>query len=388
MPARTWRDPVNGSSRSEPSIAGLHLPVALGLLTLGSLQLAVQGVSFATVLHAAVPIGLGSFVVLIVGTSRMLLSGTIGLDVAGSTVWWVPLGLLTVGTLGLWPVVPWDSTWRAVAGIAWGLGLAIHLSFVAVTLVRGSSHASLEQGAPVKVAGVGATLYGSASAAAVPLAAGGWLAWFPALHLVLAGFIVLTIVAVVLEVLPRFTGQRVPRWLSWPTVVSAVAGPVLLAWGLTGAEPVLHVGAAVELVGLGLLASALLYMIGTSELDRASFLLYGMGALAVLGGALIGSAVAWGVLPSSWIPIHGTINLLGFVGFVVLGATIDLYAPALRPGAASHHRHNRVLIALALFGLVGFLALQALGVSWSAYALVSYAAAAGLHSAGSVARLR
>jgi hypothetical protein len=243
------------TSRSETEVAGLHLPVALALVALGVVHLAVVGVAAFAVLQAVLALVLGGFVVLIVGTSRMLVSGSGGVELPFGRLWWLPGALVTAGSLGMYTGFGEASGWLAASGAAWGLGLAMHVGLLASAFA--AEAVSIEHGWTVRATALAAIAYGLASAVAVPAAMAGQLALFAALHLALAGFVVLAVAAVVLEVLPRFTGRRLPGAWAQALAIATVAGPAVLAVGFDGSRWALRAGALVEATGLVLLGAGL-----------------------------------------------------------------------------------------------------------------------------------
>lgn len=377
---------MGADSLSEPRIAGLHLPIAMGLFSLGAIQLALEGATFGAVLEAADAIAYGGFTVLVVGTSRMLLAGTGGVDVAGTRWWWLPLALVSLGSLGLW--AGWvTGLGRQAFALTWSAGLLLHVGFLITSVTGEDVEIHLEQGWPARLSGAGAIAYGAATALTAPLAAPGLVHPLASLHLLVAGFVATTIVAVVIEVLPRFTGQALPRAVAGPLAAAAVAGPGLLAVGIDGSRTWLEVGASVEGLALAGLGVALVHAVIASERERTSFLLYGAAGLAVATGATLGAGVAFGEVSPAWLPVHGVVNLLGFVGLIVVGAVIDLYAPALRSGAEALNRHNAAVTGLTIGGLVVFLLLVAWEIADARWGLVVYAVGILLHAVGSVTRL-
>lgn len=373
---------------SPSRVAGLHLPVALALVGVGVAHLLVEGLRGLVPLQAAFPLALGGFVVLVVGTSRMLLAGTAGVPVAGRRAWWLPGLLAAAGSLGLYAAFLGRASLLAPSAVAWGLGLGLHAGLLGFSLARARGGLQVVDGWPALAATIAGLGYGLAAAVAVPLVALGSFSLFAALHLVVTGFVVLAIAAVVLGVFPRFTGRGLPRAWGAAIAVTLAAGPMLLAEGFNGSATLLRYGAIVEGLGLALLGGGLVWMVLGSERERASFLLYGIAGVAALVGAGVGAGVVLGRIPRVQAAWHGAVNLLGFVGLVVLGAVIDLFAPALWPGAKPLEQHNRLVVALAGIGTAGLLAVPLLPGWTVRVALGAYGTAVGLHLAGSVARLR
>jgi hypothetical protein len=377
-----------GRQLSETRIAGLHLPVALSLIAVGVGHLVVEGLQPFTVLRAAFPLALGGFVVLVIGTSRMLLSGRANVAVAGRRAWWVPGLAATVGSLGLYAAFGGRAWLLSPAALLWGAGLGLHVGLLGFSLARARQGASVVDGWPALSATVAGLGYGLAAAVAipsVPLLGFGLLA---ALHLVLTGFVVLAIAAVVLGVLPGITGRAIATPVAGVLAVGLSLGPMLLAEGLNGSALQLRLGAIVEGIGLVGLGGVLVWSTITSERERASFWLYGAAGISILLGATLGAAIVMGWTTRGQAPWHGAVTLLGFVGLVVLGAVMDLFAPALKPRADPIERHNLTVVGVALTGMAGLVAVP-LVPGWTVrVALVAYLAAVGLHLVGSLARLQ
>lgn len=373
--------------RSETRNASLHVPLALALVAVGVGHVLVEGWATLTVLRAAFPLALGGFVVLVVGTSRMLLAGTTGIAVAGGRAWWVP-GLLTAtGSLGLYAALGGRPAWLVPSALAWGLGLAVHVGTIGYSLARGRTQVAFTQGWPVGVTTLAALGYGLASALAIPLVALERLTLFAALHLVVTGFVVLAIAAVVLEVFPRFTGEALPGPWAGGAAVSLALGPMLLAEGFQGSARLLRAGGVVEGLGLVLLGAGLVYSVLATSRRRTSMVAYAAAGLAVVAGAGVGAGMALEVLGRGWAAWHGAMALLGFVGLLVVGAVVDLYAPALGTGEDAVERHDRAVVGLVLAGTLGLALVPWLSGPWARVGLGLYLAGLVLQLAGSLDRL-
>lgn len=373
---------------SPSRIAGLHLPPALGLFAIGVLHVLLEGLQPLSVLRAAFPMALGGFALLVVGTSRMLLAGTADVRLVAERVWWLPGLLVTVGSLGLYASFGGRLAWLRPSAIVWGLGLALHVSLAGASLARRRRRATVREGWPSAVATVATLGYGLASAVAVVSVAFELVGLFAALHLFLLGFVVLAVATVVLEVFPRFTGHGLPRAWAGPLAGALALGPALVAEGFEGSALLLNVGAVLEAAGLMSLGGGLVWLVARSDRGRRSFVLYAAAGAHLVVGALVGAGMAIGHLPHRLGAWHGGLNLLGFVGLVVIGAVMDLFAPALTPGSQSLELHERAVLAAALAGAVGLLAAPVVGDLVVRVALAAYLGALALHLLGSLARLR
>jgi len=178
--------------------------------------------------------------------------------------------------------------------------------------------ASIDGGPPAAIAGLAAVGYPVAAGIAVPMAAVGRASLLGSLHLLLAGFVVSAIVAVVLGVLPRFTGETFPRELTWPMALATLGGPGLLAVGVNGSRTWLRVGGSVEGLAVTLVGVCLVLGVVESDRRRSSFSLYLLAGLTALFGAGLGVGIVLGELSSGLVPVHGAANLLELVGLVGL----------------------------------------------------------------------
>lgn len=377
----------------EAAGARTHLALAMGLFLLGVAALA-QAPTPTGLLRAAPLVALGAFPVLIAGTSRMLLSGLARRTVAGpARLALLPAALMALGAVGAW-TLPAQGLASLLAAVVWAAGVA---SYVVVVTLTARSRRPVPRDGPERwtmaaVLHAAAAAYALVAALAVPLAAAGLVAWPVAFHVVLPGFVVCTLVGVALQVLPRFTGGTWPRWTSW-AVAAAVPAPALLAAGLTASRPLFLAGAALEATALGGFAVATLVLLGRRTRRRPADLAYAGAVLAVLGGVGLGLGFALDPLLQRYVPVHATLNLLGFVGLFVLGASQDLYAPALRPGRDAARRHALVVTGLAAAGLalaaagltLGAAESTGLSVPVARLGFISYLAALGVHLAGAIA---
>lgn len=348
----------------EAAIAGRHLPLAMGFLLAGIAHLMVQGSTLATLRSASPLIAMGAFVALILGTSRLLIARIGRRRVVGPT--WlaaVPITLVAAGSVGSYLTLADIHSGAGWLAPLWGAGLALHLALVAATLIGKGDGLPVESGAGTIAILAGAATYGLGSAVLLPVAVLGGLDYLAALHLLLPGFVVLTIVAVVVVVLPRFSGTQIPRPVAVLLATTGGLGPGGIALGLAGIPLALPIGASLETVALGTVGVGLLMSVFRASRWRDTHVLYGTSGLSALVGAGLGLAIAFGGSASSWAPVHGLVNLLGFVGGVILAASIDLYAPRWLPALDESPAY--VWSVTVLHGLgVAFLAGGIAGRGW------------------------
>jgi hypothetical protein len=382
--------------------ARLHLALALGLFVLGALALAadptIRGVSRTVPLLA-----LGVFPVLVAGTTRMLLSGLGRREVAGPpSLALIPASLMAAGALVVWlaPATggasgPGPAGAARGGALLWSAGMLAHAAIGLGTLRRPRRDAAPREDAalgaqwdPPEALLTGGLLYGLAATALVPAAAAGVLPWAAAHHAVLAGFVVLTILGVALQVLPRFTGAAWPPW-TLRIAAPALAAPAFLALGISGNAAMLAAGAMLQAVALGGFALAGLGLLARAPRRRAPDAAYAVACVAALGGVGLGLGFVFSPDLRVFAPVHATLQLLGFVGLFALAASQDLYAPALRPGGAAFRVHTFAVTGLAAAGIglaAAGLALGAPGLARAGF--LAYAAALGLHLAGALAARR
>jgi hypothetical protein len=365
-PAESPRDSLR--PLSEPQRARPTAIVALAFLAASALDLAVEGVSLPALRHAFPFYALGGFGLLIFGTSRLLVAGMAGRDVAGGRASSVLVAwLAAVGAAGpfLAPRLAWPLA------CAWSLAALAHAVVTVETAARPPSRRPLD--APAAVGGAsarighaaldaGSVAYAFASAIAVPLAFAGRVPLPSAIHLVLLGFVVVTVMGVAARILPRFTRTTLNGAVLLTLAPFALAGPALMTLGLAGRTDLLEAGGAIEAVAFALFAARVVPLLARGGRARLRDAPYALALLAVALGGSLGLAAAWRVRgASAWLAVHGALNAYGFVGLFVLGASAALYAPAFRAGARAARAQERSVLAAALGGLIAAAAGAAAG---------------------------
>lgn len=367
---------------NDVNVARIHFLACCVLLLCGLWPLYESGPTIGALVSAFGWIVLGAFTTLIVGTSRMLLAGVLGLRLRGGPmIAFVPATLAILGSVGFsFPQRLGMLAW------CWGAGLLVHASLVVDALRRGRPGAgrgltiagrSPGIGAPVMAA---ALAYALAGALVVPLATTGRLGLPVVVHVVLAGFVVGTILGASLLLLPRFTGRPIPRAFGLLVAALALTGPALIAYGLHASMDVLRIGAVVEALGLGGFAAMTLGMLAASGRARPSFAAYAVAALSILVGLGLGVTFAFDASARSLVPVHAVLNLFGFAGLFVIGASTDLYGPSLRQDPRWFVAQSWTTVGLGVAGTL-LLALEAAGLGVRGGA-VPYGVAVLLHLAG------
>lgn len=375
----------------EPRTARFHLLTAMAFFAAGAAFLAWRGVDAASLQASVALLGMGGFAVLILGTMRLLIAGMAGRDVVGAGG--PALGLLALaaaGALGAFVVGAW---WAA---LPWSLAMAGHAVVVLLTVRRpavrpviGSEDADRATRITVYVLEFASLVYALASAVLVPAALAGRIGRAVAIHVLLVGFVVTTIFTVGTRILPRFANTRLPAWPARLLVPCGVAGPALVAYGLAGAPRALLAGALLEGAAFACFVVAAATMLARASRMRPTFLPYAGALLAVALGGSLALEFALGRITPETLAAHALLNTLGFVGLVVLGASTDLYAPALAAGREPARWHARVVFGFVLAGLAVGAAGAFVAQPLAARAgLALYALGLVVHLAGAVASHR
>lgn len=381
-----------GTQDHELPRAQAHLCASMILILASLILLLLAGVTYASILQAAFLVGLGAFPILIMGTSRLILSGVTGRNIAGPA--WLPhaaAALVAVGAIAMSaPTVPF----RGMFAFSWTLGILAHAGTVLRTVrpVKQREPRPVTTGAlrvaSHRILDISSIVYASIAALLLPFAITGALPIIAILHLALPGFVILTILAVGTRIFPRFTGKALPGGILLTIALPSSLAPALLAANLSAGTPSLLVGASLEAAALFVFAIALLWMLATSKRKRPSFLAYSGAALSLLSGVTLGLLFAIAPSYRAQAPLHGFLNMFGFVGLIAIGTSIDIYGPTLVRGIKSYHRQNAAVLALTMIGV----ALVPVGVFTSPIialaGLASYASGLLLHLLASIATLR
>lgn len=335
--------------------------VAFLFFLAASASLVIDGVNLHTLQRAFPLYALGGFGTLIFGTMRLLVAGMAGRDVVGGRASALATTLMSaVGAAGVY----WAQDGAAAAALPWAViwaaAAATHVVVTALTLRRTATRAPVTDPTatrrawiPIRLLEVGALVYAAASALVVPLAYAGLASRASAVHVVLVGFVATTIMAVATQILPRFTRARIPTPMLALLVPFALLGPALMTLGLDRHRAWLPAGALVEGGAFAIFAAAMLStLVRAHRKVRVPNAAYAAAPLFVGIGGLLALDFALNGARGQLLATHGLLNVFGFVGLVVIGASLDLYAPALEAGAAPAKRHGIVAIALTTSGLL------------------------------------
>lgn len=347
--------------------------LALGFFVAASLALAVLGVDIGTLQRTFPLYALGGFSILIFGTSRLLIAGMAGRDIAGGTRSALATAIpAALGAAGLFAAYDAQVLARFVFALAWSAGATAHVITTLATVRRRPTRppvpnptATSRTRVPIHILEAASLLYAAAAAIMLPLAVLDHVAYPVLIHVVLVGFVVVTIMGVAAHILPRFTRAPIPTSLLAWLVPFAIGGPALLALGLAGQRSLLALGALVEGAAFALFAAAIALTLGRANRWRVPNLAYATAPLAIAIGGLIALAYATTGRLAAHLAVHAILVVFGFVGLFVVAASTDLYAPALRPGATPAKQHAAIVVSAA----IGALAVTAFGAWANARAL-------------------
>ncbi|WP_411966027.1 hypothetical protein [Haloferax sp. YSMS24] len=182
--------------------------------------------------------------------------------------------------------------------------------------------------------------------------------YFPRItHLLAAGFVVLLVFTLGVRLAPRFLGVPAPRALTAVVLPAGAVGPGLVAIGLSSG-PVFVAGAVAEAVAF--VGFAALYLVVFLQSDRRRIGSESVlaGVLSGVAGVTIGLTVALGPLvglppfSAAAVQAHLQLNLLGFLGLVVVGFALMFFPPTAGRFRGSNERTARLTIAVLVAGVV------------------------------------
>ncbi|MFW5973879.1 MAG: hypothetical protein ACOCPZ_00670 [Natrialbaceae archaeon] len=204
-----------------------------------------------------------------------------------------------------------------------------------------------------------------AGAAGLPALLGG----YPprATHVLAVGSATLLVFAVGFRLFPRFLRTTPPTWLVAVVLPLGAVSPAGLAATLPAGDwfPAFAVGQAGAVLGY---AAAMAVMFRRAEGPRIG--MYGVLAGAALGvvGIGLGLWFAFGGLAPELFVAHARVNLLGFLGLSILGATYQFYPPSVSQYPGGDDRTAAVSITAVAAGLLVQTGGAAHGVGWGVLA--------------------
>lgn len=277
---------------------------------------------------------------------------------------WLPL--TAVGALALAAGSAGGPDWLVPLGaVAWALGAVAVLATLAWTVRDNPTGAATGTGehnadrrrvdrlANAAVPLVGAyVLAGAYEQVAVVTAAPSLLGRGApgASHLLAAGGAALLVFAVGFRLFPRFLVSHPPTPLVAVVLAAGAVGPVLVAGNLHGGL-LFQVGAVLEATAIVGFALAYATLFVRSDRRRVGFYSVLVAGAAGTLGVLLGLQFAF-VGTGGMVTAHYRLNVLGFLGLTILGASYQFYPPTVGtwPGAAD--RTAAVSVALIALGLV------------------------------------
>jgi hypothetical protein len=296
-------------------------------------------------------LGVHGFVVhVLLGKAQALVPTYFDRDLATP---WIARAALPLTALGVAATAGWLATGAsvlAVGPVVWAVGVAV-VVVVLLASIRGNltgretgtgkhnaDRRRVDRAAnaamPVALAYLATGAYQTAAAATtastsvvVPVLDGGLPV---AVHLVAAGGALVALFAVGFRLFPRFLVATPP----WPLVAvvlpAGALAPALLAVDFYG-DALFHAGAALEAVAVG--GFGLTYAVLYARSDRSRVGLRAVLAAVASGaaGVAIGVAFATGTLAPTPARVlaHLRLNVLGLLGFAIVGALYQFYPPSV-----------------------------------------------------------
>lgn len=348
--------------------------VLVGVIALCSWQLAaVAGLPRRT----AVALAVYGFVFHVVfGKAYALVPAYFDADLAVERAPMVQFPLVVAGAacLAIDPLLPSDLPidLGALGGVLWALGVAVFVGSIVATIAdplrRGATGTGdhnaerrpLDRFAnrfvPIVLLYL---LVGSYETAAVRVGALPSLIGVQAAatHLLAAGAAALLVVTLGFRLLPRFLGAYPSRRSAAVVLPAAATAPALIAGGFVD-DRLLPLGAVLMVTAVVAFAVVVFGMWSDSDGRRT-----GLDALlpsVTFGvvGVLLGALFAVGGASPALIGTHLRVNLLGFLGLMIVGTSFQFYPPRVGTFPGSSNRSANAVIA----ALTGGLAVEVLSV--------------------------
>ena len=170
-------------------------------------------------------------------------------------------------------------------------------------------------------------------------------------HLLAAGTAALLVFAVGFRLFPRFLVASPPSTLVAVVLPAGALGPALLAWGLYRGWW-FRAGAALEAVAVVGFALAYAALFARSERRRVGFYAVLAGVAAGVLGVGLGLQFAFSGVGAGLVAAHLRLNVLGFVGLTIVGATYQFYPPTVGTFLGASDRTALGSVALVGVGLL------------------------------------
>jgi hypothetical protein len=412
------RQPQGAPPRPQPEapLARRTAIVAFLFFFAASLALAVEGIDLRTLQRAFPLYALGGFSILIFGTGRLLIAGMAGRDIVGGTATSVFVtSTAAIGAAGLFLARDAARSLRVSFAAMWTLAVMTHVIVIFLTIRRppvrdpirdefadpggalGTPENKLRRRAvgmvfsriSIRVLETGSLVYAAVAGVFVPLAYADLVVRASAVHAVLSGFVIVTIMSVAAHILPRFTRARIPAGLLVLLVFPALVGPIIMVVALDRAPTLLATGAIIEGVAFAVFGTVVATTLVRAHRFRLPNAAYAAAPVAIAVGGTLALLFALRGSHADQLATHGLLNVFGFVGLFVMAASTDLYGPALESGAAPAKRHAALGLGTTMFALT--LAAAGTWLAWVPLARVGmllYAVAILWQGAGIVASHR
>lgn len=371
----------------------------------GSRRFVATGVAFLVVWQVATfagarrstlaVLGVHGFVVhVLLGKATALVPSYFDRDLAVPKISTVALPATATGAAAL---AAWTEGWLldsagATGAVLWALGVVVTLAVLGWTIrgnlggrETGTGDANAHRrpvdraaNAVVPVA-LSYLLAGAYETAAV---VAGWpplvgQALPGAVHLLAAGGALVLLFGVGFRLLPRFLVTSPPRSLVGVVLASGAFASALLVAGF-GGGPLFRAGAALEATAVLGFAAAYAALYARTDGYRVGFHAVFAGVLSGVAGVAVGAAFAFHALvpTPTTVLAHLRLNVLGLLGFPIVGITYQFYPPTVGAFPGSN---NRVAL-VSILALAGGLWLEAAG--WLAGLAAVAEAGAALGVAG------
>jgi hypothetical protein len=169
-------------------------------------------------------------------------------------------------------------------------------------------------------------------------------------HLLAAGAATLLVVTLGFRLLPRFLGAYPNRLSALLILPVAATAPGVIAVGFVN-DRVLPLGAVLMVIAMVGFAFVVFRMWIQSDKRRIGLNVLLPSTTFGVIGVLFGCLFAVGKVSPALIETHLRVNLLGFLGLMIVGTSFQFYPPALGAFPGSSNRSASVAIAALASGL-------------------------------------
>ncbi len=187
----------------------------------------------------------------------------------------------------------------------------------------------------------------------------------PFLHLYFLGFVTNMIFGVGYHLIPRFLGAAPHRTLAMTNVVLPLAAPALIAATMQGRGWPFIAAAALEATAAVAFSANVISMFLRRSRRLPPAHLIVVSATALLLGPSLGVAFAVDPLALAAMPVHMTLNLYGFVSFMIFGVSLHIMPRFPNGQLPPSYTRTYAVLGLGVVGLsmrVAATSLAALGL--------------------------